>query len=326
MLKQITPNRARRNERHGFTLIELLVVIAIIALLAAILFPVFGRARENARRSSCQSNLKQILLGFHQYTQDFDDILPLPLMTPNIQYSSYGAAPDGSNRTGLCYSSVYHSGFINGWVDAIYPYVKSDLIFNCPSDNRQNRYASGTTIGRLGQISYSMNGAMTGFCWNCDGSFKTDENYYGLYSYYGNPIGSTYYGLRGQKLSAIVSASKKLLVTEPCKQYAGGLKTLPVETTWGAYWCYYEFPIDSEEFFNEATASGAWSATAITAYITQQRGRHFGGANAAYVDGHVKFLQGKAPGFFWTDTGTASGMTGYSKEAIDLWCPYKDGF
>jgi prepilin-type N-terminal cleavage/methylation domain-containing protein len=60
----------------AFTLIELLVVIAIIAMLAAILFPVFGRARENARRSSCQSNLKQIGLGIMQYTQDYDERLP----------------------------------------------------------------------------------------------------------------------------------------------------------------------------------------------------------------------------------------------------------
>src|SRR3954469_10299371 len=61
---------------RGFTLIELLVVIAIIAILAAILFPVFARARENARRSSCQSNLKQIALGFKQYTQDYDEKYP----------------------------------------------------------------------------------------------------------------------------------------------------------------------------------------------------------------------------------------------------------
>ena len=64
------------NQRKGFTLIELLVVIAIIALLAAILFPVFARARENARRASCQNNLKQMALGFAQYTSDYDGGYP----------------------------------------------------------------------------------------------------------------------------------------------------------------------------------------------------------------------------------------------------------
>src|SRR3954469_24153437 len=66
-----------RSPNRGFTLIELLVVIAIIALLAAILFPVFGRARENARRSNCLSNLKQVGLGVMQYVQDHDEIYPL---------------------------------------------------------------------------------------------------------------------------------------------------------------------------------------------------------------------------------------------------------
>jgi len=84
-----TPNRERldhglpnlsRSTRHadqaagsGFTLIELLVVVAIIALLAAILFPVFSRARENARRTTCQSNLKQLAMGMIQYAQDSDE-------------------------------------------------------------------------------------------------------------------------------------------------------------------------------------------------------------------------------------------------------------
>src|SRR5690606_14055579 len=73
-------------KKAGFTLIELLVVIAIIAILAAILFPVFGRARENARRSSCQSNMKQFGLGMIQYSQDYDE---------KMVRASYGRA-DGS--------------------------------------------------------------------------------------------------------------------------------------------------------------------------------------------------------------------------------------
>lgn len=98
--------------RQAFTLIELLVVIAIIAILAAILFPVFGRARENARRSSCQSNLKQIGLGFMQYTQDYDERFP---------YSGAGCGDPG-----------YANGM--GWGASIFPYVKSNQIFTCSSD------------------------------------------------------------------------------------------------------------------------------------------------------------------------------------------------
>jgi prepilin-type N-terminal cleavage/methylation domain-containing protein/prepilin-type processing-associated H-X9-DG protein len=100
----------RRKSRNGFTLIELLVVIAIIAILAAILFPVFARARENARRASCQSNLKQIGLGLLQYTQDYDEKLP--------------------NRTNQI-SSTYIS-----WAEMMQPYVKSYQLFKCPSNPR----------------------------------------------------------------------------------------------------------------------------------------------------------------------------------------------
>jgi type II secretory pathway pseudopilin PulG len=88
-------------------LIELLVVIAIIAILAAILFPVFGRARENARRSSCQSNLKQIGLGILQYTQDYDEKL-VPFRN---------AAPAANTP----------------WAHHIQPYIKSVQLFKCPS-------------------------------------------------------------------------------------------------------------------------------------------------------------------------------------------------
>ena len=105
-----------RKKIPAFTLIELLVVIAIIAILAAILFPVFARARENARRSSCQSNLKQMGLGALQYIQDYDESYP-PVSVNN-------GFP----------ASAYSSSFPFAWSDALQPYIKSTQVYQCPSD------------------------------------------------------------------------------------------------------------------------------------------------------------------------------------------------
>jgi prepilin-type N-terminal cleavage/methylation domain-containing protein/prepilin-type processing-associated H-X9-DG protein len=110
----------RPSRKTGFTLIELLVVIAIIAILAAILFPVFARARENARRTSCMSNLKQIGLGFMQYTQDYDEKYPR-------SFATYAQVPDNGNWGG---SSPNYYWF---WHNMIYPYVKSNQLFVCPN-------------------------------------------------------------------------------------------------------------------------------------------------------------------------------------------------
>jgi prepilin-type N-terminal cleavage/methylation domain-containing protein/prepilin-type processing-associated H-X9-DG protein len=101
--------------RRGFTLIELLVVIAIIAILAAILFPVFARAREKARQSSCSSNLKQIGLAIMMYAQDYDECYPNP------------------------YHTVTNSPL---WQDIIQPYMKNTQLLICPSKGGTNWYAS----------------------------------------------------------------------------------------------------------------------------------------------------------------------------------------
>src|SRR5579871_5026644 len=107
----------------GFTLIELLVVIAIIAILAAILFPVFAQARAKARQTACLSNLKQLNLGIQMYIQDYDE--SFPYWTWGQSYSG-GAAGAWGAGTPNHYESI--------WIDAIYPYVKNAQVYECPSD------------------------------------------------------------------------------------------------------------------------------------------------------------------------------------------------
>jgi len=123
--------------KYAFTLIELLVVIAIISILAAILFPVFARARENARRTSCMSNVKQIGIGFMMYTQDYDEKFPPPLYCGewSSDYSSRTIDTNPNKPSGVY--KVSSGGTAQNWVswmDAIFPYVKSTQLFRCPSN------------------------------------------------------------------------------------------------------------------------------------------------------------------------------------------------
>jgi prepilin-type N-terminal cleavage/methylation domain-containing protein/prepilin-type processing-associated H-X9-DG protein len=124
-----------KTHRTGFTLIELLVVIAIIAILAAILFPVFGRARENARRSSCTSNMKQIGLGVMQYTQDYDEFLPPSRNTV--------------------------AGKVTPWHFIIQPYIKSTQVFRCPSVTQSGWLLNDSSFN-IERSYYSNAGQTTG--------------------------------------------------------------------------------------------------------------------------------------------------------------------
>lgn len=165
----------------GFTLIELLVVIAIIAILAAILFPVFARARENARRTSCASNLKQIGLGIMQYTQDYDERMPL------CGYNLYAA----SNP------QVFYS-----WRRVTYPYVKSVQLYACPSNSAANSQFTDDSNTALGTSlltadaprfprSYTANGIST----NIGGTAAMDR-------------------ATPQALAAITDSARTILVSE----------------------------------------------------------------------------------------------------------------
>ena len=151
-------------KRKGFTLIELLVVIAIIAILAAILFPVFARAREQARKTSCLSNLKQIGLGILMYAQDFDETL-VPTAT--------GVCP-GPNAF--------------GWADMILPYVKNDKVFDCASNTVKMRVNTAVNPPRFMRDRGGTGAGVTNEC-TTGTTIPTGVNYsYGVNAF-GAPAG-----------------------------------------------------------------------------------------------------------------------------------------
>jgi prepilin-type N-terminal cleavage/methylation domain-containing protein/prepilin-type processing-associated H-X9-DG protein len=203
--------------RKGFTLIELLVVIAIIAILAAILFPVFARAREKARQSSCQSNLKQLGLGMLMYAQDYDE---------RMIYRYYRldpAVPGGPN-----------------WdQNLIQPYVKNTQVNICPS-----------TLAR---------------------SYGYNADY-----------------LQGQPLAIVVAPAETAMVSD-VKRIIGSAGANPS----------YNVKLDRPSEFGApptipATDDDPDPVAGDPLDTTRPRGVHNGGANIAWLDGHVKWMKNDA--------------------------------
>ena len=183
-----SPVIAHKSAKSAFTLIELLVVIAIIAILAAILFPVFARARENARRSSCTSNLKQIGLGILQYTQDYDERYPMRV---------YGGAANADVREA------------NSWRRASYPYIKSAQVFSCPSNTRNNDDANDSTDASMATLPAGSPRFKRSYAINATGNV-------------GGTTPSEYF--TGNSLAAIDDSAGTVLVGE----YSGGFPYIPL--------------------------------------------------------------------------------------------------
>jgi prepilin-type N-terminal cleavage/methylation domain-containing protein/prepilin-type processing-associated H-X9-DG protein len=252
--------------KSAFTLIELLVVIAIIAILAAILFPVFGRARENARRSSCQSNLKQIGLGIMQYTQDYDETIPR-----TYYYGSKTGATVNSNASPYSITdpslSEDHPTVINyKWTDAIYPYVKNEQVFVCPS-------APSRGVGAAGWIDVGLNKYQYR---------PTSNRRFGSYAlnaaYHGHGSADFGHGPAGSKLTAIIRPSETVLAADA----NGGVMFGPLQGNSPVYvvatnYSIPLFKISTGSFNDNYDRNGQ----AVVA-------RHLDMTNVLYADGHVK--------------------------------------
>ncbi|MBQ0105713.1 MAG: DUF1559 domain-containing protein [Armatimonadetes bacterium] len=137
--------------KKGFTLIELLVVIANIAILAAILFPVFAQAREKARSSSCLSNVKQMGTALQLYVDDYDETLPMPYLyfidhAAAVNDATYKNYPVGQ-FTGILDDLYLGDMRFYTWMDALFPYVKNINMYKCPSVKNKAGYGYNAQFG-----------------------------------------------------------------------------------------------------------------------------------------------------------------------------------
>lgn len=237
--------RCKGRHSRGFTLIELLVVIAIISILAAILFPVFARARENARRTSCMSNVKQFGLAVMQYVQDYDENYP-PVMIETAQ-----TPPDGH----FWYNEAGHSYWF--WPQILYPYHKSTDMFYCPSSSIQSRHDDGTV--------------------------RTEKA-----PHMGN------YGANGLILATRAKGKSMASITSPASVYLffdSGSYMMNTDRTLGPRGYYWYIPGTGPGSATNLSITGSYELLDDAMNGDFATGRHFGGVNMAFADGHVKWLR-----------------------------------
>lgn len=271
------PSRVRR---EAFTLIELLVVIAIIAILAAILFPVFAQAREAARKTACLSNMKQVGLAIMMYCQDYDEGYPV---------NSWDAGPigDADNDTG---SANYDSAV--QWLWQIQPYIKNRQLYVCPSDPNPKNPVSGydnspQNINNCGYngwgiptpISYATNDGVIGYGWsgNVNGCF-------------GDGSFLTSWGLGPHSMSSIPTPASTYMVGDTGEEFMEDFHVNDVRAAnysrafpnWG------KAPVGGASVDGQDPGGQPWASVLQDSAIY----RHQMGENLAFADGHAKWKRG----------------------------------
>ena len=259
---------------RAFTLIELLVVIAIIAILAAILFPVFAQAREKARQTSCLSNEKQLALAVLQYVQDYDETMP-PACTNAMDNPSF------------------HWG--DTWAGLVQPYTKSFAVFYCLSDARDR------TEDWRDSISYAPNallGAGSNGTWGWVGAFAVYEYDHTT----GLPNGGIWgVGAEQPTLASFKQPSATIMLGEKHNDESGTFSRYSVpfitdwkDREWKLFWLYQRstdvtasIPIP---FLGTDESAGGWKYANTGAVST----KHSGVSNFCFADGHVKAMKPQA--------------------------------
>ena len=270
------PYARLRPPSGAFTLVEILVVIAIIGILAAILFPVFARAREGGRRSACQSNMKQLGLALQQYVQDYRGKVPPVNYNADASYSG-----------------------LRTWISALQPYAKSSQIARCPSQKLDPRGAWGSA----GDVDYQTRWpsyAFNYFFLNPNNCEETPDGSDWVFT----PIGTS----RVQKPSETVAFTEAKIVGDEISGYYHSYRMNAPGMTGAGVECTYNNSGWGVDTNRDDPADGQVTSTGTF------DPRHFGGANVAFLDGHVKWM---TPGALAAGTNWAVGMKNSDVRILD---------
>jgi prepilin-type N-terminal cleavage/methylation domain-containing protein/prepilin-type processing-associated H-X9-DG protein len=279
--------------RKGFTLIELLVVIAIIAILAAILFPVFAQARDAARQTTCTSNLKQTSLAYLMYIQDYDEQLL------HVQLSGFGEAWIGGN------GNVYRD-CAGWWMGRIQPYMKGYQVFADPNDGR-----SISAVANSGQSDGWDQGIVLGT--NQNGiPARFFQVSYGLNEWLiANPSGSGNGAPPVTALAGIKAPASMVLISDAIG---------PLSNDWdlqGGACCH-----GYSRAWYANTEWGVWADDFRNFQKYNGFARHKGGAVFSYLDGHTKWLANAATRMPPVDPNSSNGWN--PGPSLPWYNPYAD--